>query len=112
MFKDSERERRPESASSEELERALASVEFPETVPPYSQLLVDSEDHLWVRDYKIRGTSGPETWSVFAPEGQLLGTLQTPERLQVRQIGADFILGIWTDELDVSYVRMYALERG
>ena len=40
-----------------------------------------------VRDYKIRGTPGPEVWSVFAPEGQLLGTLETPERLQVRQIG-------------------------
>ena len=112
MFKDSERERLAESASPEELERALASVEFPETVPPYSQLLVDSEDHLWVRDYKIRGTSGPEVWGVFSPEGQLLGTLETPERLQVRQIGVDFILGIWTDELDVRYVRMYTLERG
>ena len=107
-----ERERLAASASAEELERALAALEYPETVPPYSQLLVDSEDHLWVRDYKSRGTSGPEVWSVFSPEGRLLGTLETPERLQVRQIGVDFVLGIWTDELDVRYVRMYTLERG
>ena len=112
LFEDYERGRLAESASPEELERALAAVEFPETVPPYSQLLVDSEDHLWVRDYKIRGTPGPEVWSVFAPEGQLLGTLKTPERLEVQQIGVAFILGIWTDELDVSYVRMYRLKRG
>ena len=112
MFEDRERERLAGSASPQEFARALAAVEFPETVPPYSQLVVDSEDHLWVRDYKMGGTPGPQTWSVFAPEGQLLGTLETPERLQVRQIEADFILGIWTDELDVSYIRMYALERG
>ncbi len=56
-------------------------------------------------------TPGPETWSVFSTEGRLLGTLETPEHLQVRQIGVDFILGIWTDELDVSYVRVYTLER-
>ena len=112
IFEKSERERLAESASRQEFARAFAAVEFPETVPPYSQLLVDSEDHLWVRDYKIRGTPGPEVWGVFAPEGQLLGTLETPESLEVRQIGADFILGIWTDELDIKYVRMYTLERG
>ena len=110
-FEDSERGRLAESASAEQLEVLLAAVEYPETVPPYSQLLVDSEDHLWVRDYKISGTPGPEVWSVFGPEGQLLGALRTPERLQVRQIGADFILGVWTDELDVRYIRMYTLER-
>ena len=112
IFEDYERGRLTESASAEAFERALAAVAFPETVPPYAQLLVDSEDHLWVRDYKIGGTPGPEIWSVFSPEGQLLGTLETPERLEVRQIGVDFILGIWTDELDVRYIRMYTLERG
>lgn len=101
----------PPPPSPQEIERILAEVEFPETIPPYNQFLVDSEENLWVREYKMQGTSGPEVWSVFAPEGYLLGTVETPERLQVRQIGPDFVLGIWTDELDVGYVRKYALER-
>jgi hypothetical protein len=112
IFEDRVRGRSADSASPQALARAIATVEFPETVPPYSQLLVDSEDHLWVRDYKMSDTPGPEIWSVFSAEGRLLGTLETPERLHVHQIGADFILGIWTDELDVSYVRVYTLERG
>jgi hypothetical protein len=91
--------------------RALADLEYPETVPAFSQLLTDPEGHLWVRHYKQRWTVGPETWSVFAPEGFLLGVVDTPERLQVRQIGSDFIFGIWTDELDIRYVREYALLR-
>ncbi len=93
------------------VERALLEVAYPEAVPAFSQLLVDSEEYLWVRHYKQRWSQGPETWSVFAPEGYLLGTIDTPERLQVRQIGGDFILGIWTDELEVRYVRKYDLVR-
>jgi hypothetical protein len=94
------------------IERALLEVEFPETIPAFSQLMADSEGYLWVRHYKERGSTGAETWSVLAPEGYLLGTVETPERLQVRQIGPDFILGIWTDELDVRFVRKYGLNRG
>ncbi len=93
------------------VERALLEVAYPEAVPAFSQLLVDSEEYLWVRHYTQRWSKGPETWSVFAPEGYLLGTIDTPERLQVRQIGGDFILGIWTDELEVRYVRKYDLVR-
>lgn len=91
------------------IERALLEVEFPEVVPAFSQLLVDSGNHLWVRHFKQRWADGPETWSIFAPEGYLLGTVETPARLQVRQIEIDFILGIWTDEFDVRYVRKYDL---
>ena len=112
IYRGFERVRLAENVESGALESALTDVVFPETIPPYIQLLVDSEDHLWVRHYKIRGTAGPELWSVFSPEGFLLGTLETPEQLQVRQIGRDFLLGIWTDELDVRYIRKYALERG
>jgi hypothetical protein len=92
-------------------ERALLEVEYPPTVPAFSQLMVDSDGHLWVRHYKQRWAGGPETWSVFAPEGHLLGTVDTPESLQVRQIERDFILGIWTDELEIRYVRKYGLLR-
>jgi hypothetical protein len=84
------------------VERELLEVEYPPTVPAFSQLMVDPDGHLWVRHYKQRWSPGPETWSVFAPEGYLLGTVQTPEDLQVRQIERDFIHGIWTDELDVT----------
>jgi hypothetical protein len=94
------------------VERELLEVEFPPTVPAFSQLMVDSDGHLWVRHYKQRWSPGPETWSVFAPEGHLLGTVETPEDLQVRQIERDFILGIWTDDFDIRYVRKYGLNRG
>lgn len=81
---------------------------LPETKPAYGRLLVDSEGNLWVADYsQERGADG--TWSVFDPEGRFLGSVETPTGGRVLQIGSDFVLGIWRDELDVEYVRLYEL---
>lgn len=81
---------------------------LPETKPAYGRLLVDAEDNLWVADYsESRDDEG--TWNVFDPEGRFLGTVETPTGGRVQQIGSDFVLGIWRDELDVEYVRLYEL---
>jgi len=111
-YREQQRSRATDDASRAQIERALAEVEFPATLPPYERMLVDEEDHLWVQDYLLPGHEGPTTWSVFDPEGRLLGVVELPARFEPRQIGGDFILGVWQDELDVSYVRLYALERG
>ncbi len=92
-------------------ERGFLQIEFPETIPPYQELIVDSEDHLWVMHFHPPSHVGPTRWSVFAPEGHLLGIVEMPDGFIARQIGRDFLLGVWRDELDVPYVRMYGLER-
>jgi hypothetical protein len=81
---------------------------LPETKPAYGRLLVDSEWNLWAADYS-QGRDDEGTWSVFDPEGRFLGTVETPTGGRVQQIGSDFVLGIWRDELDVEYVRLYEL---
>lgn len=48
-------------------------------------------------------------WDVFDPEGRWLGGIAMPVGLEVTEIGEDYILGIWKDDLDVAYVRMYEL---
>jgi hypothetical protein len=81
---------------------------LPETKPAYGRLLVDAEGNLWVADY-TRERDDEGTWRVFDPEGRFLGTVETPTGGRVQQIGPDFVLGIWRDELDVEYVRLYEL---
>jgi hypothetical protein len=103
--------RRANERRLDQLERLIAETQFPATLPAYAQLLVDAADHLWVLDYPVPGAQGPGTWSVFDPDGRLLGEVQTPEGLLVHQIGRDFLVGVWTDELDVPFVRVYGLER-
>ncbi len=81
---------------------------LPETKPAYGRLLADVEGNLWVADYtQERDDAG--TWSVFDPEGRFLGTVETPTGGRVLQIGRDFVLGVWRDEFDVEYVRLYEL---
>lgn len=111
-YREQQRSGAKDDATRTQIERALAEVEFPATLPPYDRMLVDAEDHLWVQDYLLPGHEGPTTWSVFDPEGRLLGVVELPARFQPRQIGRDFVLGVWRDELDVSYVRLYELQRG
>ena len=49
---------------------------------------------------------------VFRPDGVYLGTVQLPHDLEVEEIGADYVLGKTTDDLDIEYVRVYGLDRG
>jgi hypothetical protein len=63
-----------------------------------------------VLDYAHPG-SDERRWTVFSPEGRALGSVVTPPGLRVLEIGRDYVLGVWQDELDVEYVRMHRLDR-
>ncbi len=81
-----------------------------QTMPAYDAIRLDEAGNLWVEDYEPDG-DGPATWTVFDPAGRMLGSLALPADLVVTQIGADFVLGTWRDELDVQHVLLYALEK-
>jgi hypothetical protein len=90
------------------MESLFADVPFPETMPAYRDLLVDSEGHVWVQEYQLPGAEQLR-WTVFDPEGAMLGVVETPADLRIYQIGSDFVLGRWTDDLDVEHVQLYQL---
>lgn len=88
----------------------FAEVEMPETMPAHAGLRVDSEGYLWVADYRP-GEAPSERWTVLTPDGTLLGSVRTPEGLEIHQIGADFVLGTMTDPLGVERVVLHELLR-
>jgi hypothetical protein len=49
------------------------------------------------------------TWTVFDTEGRLLGALEIAGRVRVVDIGSDYVLGVWQDDLDVERVILYEL---
>ena len=69
---------------------------------------MDAKGNLWVQEYETRDESEPQ-WSVFDTEGVLQGTLSVPTGVTLTDIGDDYVLGHWRDDLDVEHVRMYAL---
>jgi hypothetical protein len=88
----------------------LSELTYPETMPAFgSPIFADRSGSVWVPDFMAR--EGVRTWTVFDPEGRRLGIVRTPADLQVFAIGADWLLGVWQDELDVEYVREYGLVR-
>lgn len=92
---------------------AVGDMPSPETRPAYAGMLVDATGAIWLQPF--RGMSeggGPEAWLVLGPDGNWLGSVEIPEDFWVTDIGADEILGIWTDELDVQHLQVRHLARG
>lgn len=81
---------------------------LPEILPVFSRLLIDDAGWLWAELYRFR-VGAPVRWLVFSPNGEGVGSVDMPPDLHVWQIGRDFVLGVWEDELGVDYVRRHAL---
>lgn len=96
------------AAVMEQFQKAMADVEYPATLPAYSQLLVDAEGNLWVADHPGARTTATQ-WTIFDRDGRMLGTLTMPERFRPREIGADYVLGQMTDETEIEHVQLYQL---
>lgn len=91
-----------------------------ETLPVLGSIHLDAAGNLWVAPHSPHGAEVPP-FQVYAPDGTWLGGVAVPPGLQLEylgiavavgfEIGEDYILGVWRDELDVEYVRMYGLAK-
>ena len=92
--------------------QSLQSTPLARTFPAFSTVLADETGHLWVREYDLPGEERPAPlWTVFDPEGHVLGFIETPPGLRIHQIGEDYMLVHTRDELDIEYVQVWPLER-
>ena len=92
--------------------RELAKVPLADYFPALSSVLGDATGHLWVEEFKLPRDDRPGAlWTVFGPDGMVLGFVDTPEGLQVYEIGEDYILGRVRDELEVESIQLWPLER-
>jgi hypothetical protein len=80
-------------------------------MPAFEALLQDSEGFLWVEDLNLPGDT-LRTWTVFDRDGVPLTRLSLPRANRVHDIGRDYVLTTFEDELGVEYVREYRLTRG
>jgi hypothetical protein len=85
-------------------------IPVPDVLPTFESLLVDDEGWLWAKVYEFDPVRRP-AWVVFDASGRAHGSIETPVSLQIHQIANDFMLGVWTDELDVQHVRRYRVNR-
>jgi hypothetical protein len=95
-----------------QVRRIVENLPVPETYPAYSEFLVDAAGYLWAGEFQPRYRWGePRRWEVFAPNGEWMGPIQTPSGFEVFEIGIDYILGVFSDDLDIEHVQLIPLSR-
>ncbi len=95
----------------EEVFRMLALVPVPTVRPDYSRITLDRSGNLWVELGPSAGTgSASIDHLVFDPAGALLGVVPLPP-IQVLEIGDDYVMGLYRDELDVEYLQVHEIRR-
>ena len=101
--------------------RAARETPMASTLPVLQSLYLDAVGNLWVEPYTAYFSESPP-FQVYAPDGSWLGSVVVPPGLgrdrrlglafgRTWEIGDDYILGVWRDELDVEHVRLYGLEK-
>ena len=81
---------------------------FPAILPFYRTFEIDLEGNIWVKAYAVKSDPSNE-WSIFSRDGVWLGTITLPHGFEPYEIGADYLLGVAKDELDVEYIKVYEL---
>ncbi len=73
-------------------------------------MIADATGNLWVMDYYRPGEYA-NNWCVFSPQGIWLGTVTLPNQFRPTQIGTDYLLGEWFDELNFTHIRRHRLTK-
>jgi len=98
----------------------LERMSYADHFPAHGRLIADRAGGLWMERYAPRPTDGgwnptrdePTIWEAYDAEGAWMGPVEFPADFHPFEIGSDYVLGLWRDEVDVEYVRMYGLEKG
>jgi hypothetical protein len=100
----------PDPEQARMMRQHLARLPAPDAFPAMSALAGDQLGYLWVADYAPPGQE-ESTWNVFDPSGVLAGRVKLPPQVYPLEIGEDYLLGAYRDELGVEYLHLYAVER-
>ena len=98
------------SGMRDPMAEVLDNTPIRETMPAFDSLIVDRMGNLWVEEYNRPADTVPR-WTVFTGEGEMLGTISLPDGFGIQDVGDDYVLGTWEDEMEVEHVIMYGLAK-
>lgn len=85
----------------------LSSIEYPEHKAPFSEILADGNDRLWVRE--ADGPNHPTNdWMVFGPDGKRIGRAAFPKDFALKAVLNDTAFGVREEERGLQSVLAYA----
>ena len=95
--------------SESEVLGALDQVTLPAIRPPFSSVIIDAVGNLWVEQGPSSGSdAGSIEYFVFDRDGVFLGPVALPQ-IQVLDIGDDYLIGVYQDDLEVEYLQLFEI---
>ena len=90
------------------LRSVLNALPAPRVAPGYRFARMSNDGGLWIRE---PGTvDNMRTWTITDPSGTPTALVQLPSAFEPLDLGTDEVLGYWTGESDVHFVRAFPLE--
>ena len=81
--------------------------------PLFGSPFADAEGRVWLPSYRPGGErKSVPPYTVIAPDGEWLGTVEAPPRFRILDVAAGLVLGVELDEMDVESVVVYELIPG
>ena len=105
------------------LRQHLEAAVVPERLSVFWKFIVDDNGFIWIRPFEavkhaaalgglgLAGGGPGGRWSVLSPDGNVVGTVDVPDELEILSITSDAVVGISRDTLGVEVVRVHHLER-
>jgi len=90
------------------IRRAVEALPPPDSPSVLRILRVTPQGRIW----SPRGRPPADTpieWDVYDLHGNPVARVTTPARFQPHELGEDYVTGVFLDEMDVNYVRVYRL---
>ena len=107
--------------------QALAGIEqgitYEDVFPAFTQLRNGPEQSIWVQQIGVPSDmtedeqenwnplldQGSDDWDVFDAEGRYLGIVTMPDRFSPFSLRGDLLYGVWRDEFEVQYAKVYRI---
>jgi hypothetical protein len=94
------------------LQDAFDQLSVPDSLPAIRRVFSDPVGNLWIQRRSESDPSAEGPFDVLDPNGRWFGTVEMPQDAgRVLEIGRDYILTVWYDELRVDYLRVYQVRK-
>lgn len=92
------------------IQRMAEAIPAPPDSEGFLFLWVTRQGRIWASTQRPPAETGVE-WRVFTLDGRVLARMETPPDFEPHEIGEDYILGRFQDDMDVNYVHLYELQK-
>jgi hypothetical protein len=98
-------------------------ISYEDFFPAFTQMRNGPEQSLWVQRIGVPSDmtaderenwnplldQGSDDWDVFDADGRYLGVVTMPDRFSAFSLKGDLLYGVWRDEFEVQYVKVYRI---